>query len=129
MRRLMRRMPVLVLAAASVVVLAAVPATAATNVKSTVTIVSGEDAEFTGKVSAAKKKCRAGRTVKLFREGDSSYMSDALVGTAKTSKTGAWTMKGDFLAGVYYARVLAMIVHINGMAYRCMGDVTIRQQF
>lgn len=38
-------------------------------------------------------------------------------------------MDGSFLAGVYYARVIATIVHIQGMAYRCTGDVTIRQHF
>lgn len=108
----------------------AVPAgvTAATKVKSTVTIASGEGAKFTGKVSSAKKRCRAGRTVKLFREEDSGE-GDELVGTAKTNKAGTWTMDGSFFAGVYFARVIATIVYVNGMAYRCTGDVSIRQHF
>lgn len=115
-----------VVAAAATV--APMGATAAIKVKSTVTITSGEGAEFTGKVSSAKKKCRAGRTVKLFREEDSGD-GDELVGTAKTNKAGTWTMDGNFFAGVYFARVLATIVYINGMAYRCAGDLSIRQRF
>lgn len=115
--------------AAMAAMMAAVSAVAAVpKVKSTVTISSGEGAKFTGKVSSAKKKCRAGRTVKLFREEDSGN-GDELVGTAKTNKAGTWTMDGSFFAGIYFARVLATIVHINGMAYRCGGDITLRQHF
>jgi hypothetical protein len=115
-----------VVAAAAVAPVSA--ASAAIKVKSTVTITTGEGAKFTGKVSSAKKKCRAGRTVKLFREKDSGY-GDELVGTAKTNKSGNWTMDGNFFAGEYFARVVAMIVHINGMAYRCTGDFSIRQRY
>ena len=107
---------------------APVGAAAAIKVKSTVTILSGEGAEFTGRVSSAKKKCRIGRTVQLFREDDSGS-GDDLVGTPKTNKSGTWTMDGSFFAGVYFARVVATIVHINGMAYRCTGDITLRQHF
>lgn len=103
-------------------------ATAAIKVKSTVTITTGEGAKFTGKVGSAKKRCRVGRTVKLFRQEDSGT-GDDLVGTAKTNKSGNWTMDGSFFAGVFYARVLATIVHINGMAYRCAGDFSIRQRY
>jgi hypothetical protein len=124
-------MSVLVLLALGAVVsLAAVPASASvTTVKSTVTITSGEGTEFTGKVNSAKKQCRAGRTVKLFREAGSSRMGDPVVGTAKTNASGTWTMDGSFLTGVYYAQVIATLIHIHGMSYRCGVDLSIRQHF
>lgn len=126
MRRFTRRLPVLFLVVAAVVALSAAPASAA--IKSTVTITSGEGSEFTGKVTSPKAKCRAGRTVKLFREDDSGGGPD-LVGTARTNKSGAWAMEGSFIAGVFYARVLPALIHVNGMAYRCAGDVSLRQHF
>jgi len=110
--------------------LAASPAAGkTTNVKSTVTISSGEGTRFTGKVVAAKRKCRANRTVKLYTELDSTRMDDALVGVAKTDATGAWRMDGDFIAGVYYAQVLALLVTIDGDPYRCAPDLTLRMRY
>ena len=126
MRRFTRRLPVLFLVAAAALMLSAASASAA--IKSTVTITSGEGTEFTGKVTSPKAKCRAGRTVKLFREDDSGDESD-LVGTDRTNKTGNWTMEGSFIAGVFYARVLPMLIHLNGMTYRCAGDASLRQHF
>jgi len=125
MRRFTRWMPVLFLVFAAALLLAA-PASAA--IKSTVTITSGEGTEFTGKVTSPKAKCRAGRTVKLFREDDSGEES-TLEGTARTNKSGAWAMEGSFIAGVFYARVLPAIFHVNGMTIRCAGDVSLRQHF
>jgi hypothetical protein len=126
MTRLTRWMPVLFLVTMAAVALWAAPATAA--VKSTVTISSGEGSEFTGKVTSPKQRCRAGRTVKLFREDDSGDETK-LAGTAKTSKAGLWTMDGSFLAGVYFARVLPALFHVNGMPLRCAGDLSIHQRF
>jgi|GEM_PF-2206799 len=107
------------------------PATAgsATSVKSTVTITSGKGTRFTGKVSAAQAKCRAGRTVKLYTEADSGRMGDQLVDTAKTNASGAWAMDGSFLAGVYYAQVTALLVQINGAMYHCAGDLSLRMHY
>ena len=103
-----------------------VPAAAA--VSSTVTIVSGEGTEFTGKVTSPKNRCRSGRTVKLFREDESGYAA-SLEGTAKTNSAGLWTMDGSFLAGVYYARVLAATFQVHGMRLHCAGDVSVHQHF
>lgn len=126
-------MPVLALIALGATVpLMAGSATASsvTTVKSTVTITSGEGTQFTGKVSAAKKKCRAGRTVKLYSEaGSTGRMGDPLAGTAKTNATGAWAMDGSFLSAVYYAQVAAVLVHINGAPYRCAGDLSIAMHY
>jgi hypothetical protein len=119
---------VLCIAAAAAMTVPASAAAAVPKVKSTVTILSGEGAKFTGKVSSPKKKCRAGRTVKLFREDDSGN-GDELVESAKTNKAGVWTMDGSFFAGIYFARVLPLLIHINGMAYRCAGDISLRQHF
>lgn len=122
MKRLTGWMPVLFLVALAAVALWAAPATATVTVKSTVTIASGEGDEFTGKVGSPKKRCRVGRTVKLYRE-------DTVVGTAKTDRAGTWEMDGSFLAGFYRARVLPLLVHVNGMPIRCGGDYSMRQHF
>jgi hypothetical protein len=127
MTRFKRWTPVLSLLVLALVALV-LPATAAAAVESTVTITSGEGSEFTGKVFSPKQRCRAARTVKLFREDDSGD-EDSLAGTAKTGKTGAWMMDGSFVVGVYFARVLPAIFHVNGMAIRCAGDISIRQHF
>jgi hypothetical protein len=131
MMELPRWVPVLALVALGAMVSLAVgPAAASvTTFKSAVTIASGEGTQFTGKVSSAKRKCRAGRTVKLFREAGSSRAGDLVVGTAKTSASGAWTMDGSFLAGVYYAKVVAVLVQVNGMSFRCAGDLSVRAHF
>jgi hypothetical protein len=126
MTRFTRWLPVLLLVGIAAGLWIAPAATAA--VKSTVTIISGEGTEFTGKVTSPKQRCRAGRTVKLFREDDSGD-GDTLAGTAKTNKTGHWTVDGEFLAGVYFARVLPALFHVNGMAIRCAGDYSMRQHF
>jgi hypothetical protein len=96
------------------------PAAAAVKtVKTTVKITSGEGTEFRGKVSSPMKRCRAGRTVKLYGEPDSARATGTLVGTAKTNASGVWELEGSFLAGVYYARVASLLFHMHGQAYRC----------
>ncbi|MFL5901404.1 MAG: hypothetical protein ACJ75S_09425 [Solirubrobacterales bacterium] len=99
-----------------------------TKVRSTVTIKSGEGAEFTGKVSAAQKRCRSGRKVKLFMEPYSGG-ADELVGTAKTNASGAWKMEGSFLAGIYHAQVTAATVHAGNDTLRCQVDVSVSARF
>jgi hypothetical protein len=119
------------LGALAAVALAAVgPATAAkvTNVKSTVTIKSGEGSEFTGKVSSAQKACRRGRKVKLLRESDSGG-KDELVGTDKTDATGAWEIKGSFMAGMYHAEVTSSYVHSGSDTFHCLARVGFTARF
>jgi hypothetical protein len=98
------------------------------NVKSTVTIKSGEGTEFTGKVSAAQKACTRGRKVKLLMEPYSGG-SDELVGTAKTDVTGAWEMKGSFMAGVYHAEVTSSFVHSGSDTFHCLARVGLSARF
>lgn len=136
-----RSVPVLALAllVSSAVVSPAFGAATASSVKrvtSTVTITSGKGTEFTGKVGAAMKKCRANRTVKLYTESSSAYvgagsarMGDVLVDTVKTGAGGAWSMDGSFIAGVYYAQVTALLVYVNGTPYRCAGDLSLRMRY
>lgn len=126
MKTFRRWMPILLLGALVVALWAVEPAAAA--VKSSVTITSGEGSEFTGKVTSPKQRCKAGRTVKLFREDDSGE-EDKLAGTARTNSAGNWTMDGSFLAGVYFARVLPAVFHLHGMAIHCAADVSLRQHF
>jgi hypothetical protein len=100
--------------------LAVSPASAAVKtVKTTVKITSGEGTEFQGKVSSSMKRCRASRTVKLYSEPDSARAAGTLVGTAKTNASGVWELEGSFLAGIYYARVASLLLHMHGQAYRC----------
>lgn len=119
-----RWMSVLAVAMLGAALLGPAAAGSVTNVKSTVTIASGEGAQFTGKVSAGKQKCRAGRTVRLYTEAGSTAArpGDQLVGTAKTDANGNWTIDGSFYAAVYYTQVAAILIHIHGVAYRCLGD-------
>jgi hypothetical protein len=111
--------------------LLAVPAAGAVKtVKSTVTITSGNGSEFKGKVSSPQKACRANRKVTLFKEpyageGD----EDEAVGTDKTNASGAWAMQGSFIAGLYYARVASVLVHVNGQPIRCSFDVNMATRF
>jgi hypothetical protein len=108
------------------------------QVKSTVKITSGEGAKFTGKVLASKAQCRAKRTVKLYFESGGSARANGeagtsamgeLVGTARTNAAGIWTMEGNFLAGVYYAAVVAKIVHIGGLPVHCGFDLSLHSHF
>jgi hypothetical protein len=117
----------------SVPLFVAPAASAVTTVKSTLTITSGEGTEFKGKVSSAKKQCRAGRKVTLYmRPYDmKSYdgAADTAVGSDKSDASGAWSIEGSFLAGIYYARVASTVVHINGSAFRCAYDWTMPARF
>jgi hypothetical protein len=101
---------------------------AVTTVKTTVTITSGEGTEFTGKVSSPKKQCRDDRKVTLYMKPyDGS--ADTAVGSDKTDASGAWSMEGSFVAGIYYARVASTVVHINGSAFRCAYAWTMPARF
>jgi hypothetical protein len=105
---------------------AASPASAAVK---TVKITSGEGSEFRGKVSSTMKRCRAGRTVKLYSEPDSARAAGTLVGTAKTNASGVWELEGSFLAGIYYVRVASLLFHMHGQAYRCSYTWTMPKHY
>jgi len=98
------------------------------KVKSTVTIKSGKGTEFTGKVTAAQKKCRAGRKVKLFMEPYSGG-ADELVGSAKTNASGAWRIEGSFMAGIYHAQAIAATVHAGDDTFRCQVDLSVSARY
>ncbi len=117
-------------ALATVVLVAVGPATGAkvTNVKSTVTIKSGEGTKFTGKVTSAQKSCRSGRKVKLLREPDSGG-KDELVGTTKTSASGAWEIRGSFMAGRFHAEAASSYVHTGSGTIHCVLSVGLTARF
>jgi hypothetical protein len=126
MKRLM--LALALVTAGSVLLFVAPAASAVTTVKSTVTITSGEGSEFKGKVSSAKKQCRAGRKVTLYmRPYDGA--ADTAVGSDKSDASGAWSIEGSFIAGIYYARVVSTVVHINGVSFRCAYDWTMPARF
>jgi hypothetical protein len=112
---------------ASVLLAGSATAAKVTNVKSKVTITSGEATEFTGKVTAGNKKCVRGRKVKLFMEP--SGAKDELVGIAMTNSAGNWEMKGRFLAGIYHAQVTGSNVDSPSATYHCLPDVGLSLRF
>jgi hypothetical protein len=118
----------LAVVAAAIVLPAGLAAGAVKSVKSTVTITSGEADEFTGKVTSASKKCRDDRKVTLFMKpyggGD-----DIAIGSDRTSSSGVWTLEGSFVAGIYYARVASVLVHINGAPIRCAVDLSMSARY
>ena len=111
-------------------VVAVGPATAAkvTNVKSTVTIKSGEGTEFTGKVTSTQKACRRARKVKLVMEPYSGG-KDEVVDTAKTDATGAWEMQGSYMAGIYHAEVTSTFVHTDSGTLHCLIAIGVSHRY
>jgi hypothetical protein len=102
--------------------------TAPATVKSTVTITSGEGTGFAGKVSSAKKQCRANRKVTLYMKPyDGS--ADEAVGSDKTDASGAWTIEGSFIAGIYYAKVTSAVARANGVPIRCNFDLSVAMRY
>jgi len=127
----MKRLAWVLAVAVAAAALFAMPAAGAVRtVKSTVTITSGNGNEFKGKVKSSLKQCRANRKVTLFKEpyageGD----EDEAAGTDKTNASGAWSIDGAFIAGLYYARVASVLVHVNGEPIRCAFDVNMATRF
>lgn len=101
---------------------------AVTTAKSTVTITSGKGSEFRGKVTSTKKQCRANRKVTLFRKSDAGGSYSA-VATDKTDASGNWEVEGNFLAGMYYARVATALIHASGVPIRCGSAVNLAMHF
>jgi len=125
----MKKLLVFALVTASALSLSAGSALGAVpTAKSTVTITSGEGTEFTGKVSSPKKQCRANRKVTLYMKPyDGS--ADVAVDSDKTDSSGAWTMKGSFVAGIYYARVASAVARANGVPVRCDFDLSMAARY
>jgi hypothetical protein len=113
------------------VLLAAASATAGKviNVKSKVTISSGEGTEFTGTVTAGNRKCKAGRTVKLVKQPYLPSETDRVVGIARTNGAGNWQMRGSFMAGIYHPRVTSSTVHTASAVFHCLGDMGVSARF
>jgi hypothetical protein len=125
MRKLVLVLALVTVGAAS---LFAASAGAVKTVKSTVTITSGEGSEFRGKVSSPDRECRGDRKVTLFMKPYGGG-ADVAVGSDRTSGSGAWSMEGSFLAGVYYARVASAVLHDSGITVRCDFDLTVAARF
>lgn len=124
----MKRLLVFALAMATASLIAAPALATVPTVKSTVTITSGEGTGFTGKVTSARKQCRDDRKVTLYMKPyDGS--ADIAVGSDKTSPSGAWTIEGSFVAGIYYARVASAVARANGVPVRCDFDLTMAARF
>jgi hypothetical protein len=82
---------------------AAAPAQAGESVKSKVKITKLNAKGASGKVKSKSKKCRKGRKVALKFVGE---YGDVRIGTAKTNKRGAWSVKKALTdRGIYFASV------------------------
>lgn len=100
------------------------------TVKSTVTITSGNGSEFKGKVSSTQKACRANRKVTLFKKPYSYEEGETeAVGADKADAGGHWAIPGSFIAGLYYARVANVLVHVNGEPIRCSVDLSMTMRY
>ena len=119
-----------------VAVIAASEASAATPVKSSVTILNGNGERFTGKVSSPEKACLKGRRVTLYRKisGRRNYGLPGYeaVGTATTRSNGTWKMEAAgeaFLKGSFRAFVAARRVTAGDETLLCSARLGITMQF
>ena len=94
------------------------------DIKSTVTLNAGYG-YFEGKVRSPNAKCRADRTVKLFKEADEA---DPLLKTFKTNSAGAWAIFRAYEEGSFYVKVPARTLRSSGHTHTCKAarstDVT-----
>ena len=111
-----------------VAVTTAAGVSAATPVKSSVTILNGNGERFTGKVTSPKKACLKGRKVTLYvatagLRNYTGYPGFEAVGRATTKSNGNWEVKASeaFLEGDYRAFVAAKRVTAGDETLLCMA--------
>jgi hypothetical protein len=106
------------------ILLAAAPMSAfghTATVKSTVTLRAGYG-YFQGKVGSPLAKCRANRTVKLFKQATGA---DPLLKTTTTNTTGAWAIFRRYEERTFYVKVPARIIRTSGHAHTCMATTSL----
>jgi len=111
-----------------VAVIAAAGASAATPVKTSVTILNGNGERFTGRVTSPKKACVSGRRVTLYvatagLRSYAGYPGFEAVGRATTKSNGNWEIEASeaFLEGNYRAFVAAKRVTAGDETLLCMA--------
>jgi hypothetical protein len=102
---------------------------AATQVKTTVTILNGNGERFTGSVTSPDKACRKGRKInlcmKISARRNYGYKGYEVVGKATTRSNGRWEIKRSaaeaFQEGDYRAFVASKRVKSGGQSLLCMS--------
>jgi hypothetical protein len=103
---------------------------AATPVKTSVTIVNANGERFTGRVTSPKKACVKGRKITLYvyiatsgRRNLAGYGGYEAVGKATTNASGNWEVEASevFLEGDYRASVASKRVSSGGDTFLCMA--------
>ena len=119
-----------------VAMIATAEVSAATPVKTSVTILNGNGERFTGKVSSPKKACLKGRRVILYRKisGRRNYGLPGYeaVGSATTRSNGTWRMEASeeaFLKGNFRAFVAAKRVTAGDESLLCAARLGLTAQF
>lgn len=123
-----RRSAVVAFGVVLVAVIAAAGVSAATPVKSSVTILNGNGERFTGRVTSPKRACLAGRKITLYvatagLRSYAAYPGFEAVGRATTRSNGNWEVKASeaFLEGDYRAFVAAKRVTAGDETLLCMA--------
>jgi hypothetical protein len=110
--------------------LAASEVSAATAVKTSVTILDANGERFTGRVTSPKQACVKGRKITLYiytatsgRRNYAGYPGYEVVGKATTNANGNWEVKASeaFLEGDYRASVARKKVSSGGDTFLCMA--------
>jgi hypothetical protein len=108
--------------------IAAGAVSAATPVKTSVTILNANGERFTGRVTSPKKACLKGRRVTLYmkivaRRNHGGYPGFEAVARATTKANGSWEVKASeaFLEGDYRASVAPKRVTSGGQSLFCMA--------
>ena len=123
----MKRSAVVAIGMVLVAVIASAEVSAATPVKTSVTILNGNGERFTGRVTSPKKACMKGRRVTLYVAtrslGNYGYPGFEAVGSASTKSNGNWEVRASeaFLEGDYRAFVAAKRVKAGDETLLCMA--------
>jgi hypothetical protein len=123
-----RRSAVVAFGMVLVGVIAAAEVSAATPVKTSVTILNANGERFTGRVTSPKKACVKGRRITLYmkisaRRNYGGYPGFEAVGRATTKSNGNWEAEASeaFLEGDYRVFVAAKRVTADGQSLLCMA--------
>ncbi len=123
----MRRSAVVAIGMVLVAVIASAEVSAATPVKTSVTILNGNGERFTGRVTSPKKACMKGRRVTLYVATSGlrnyGYPGFEAVGSASTKSNGNWEVRASeaFLEGDYRAFVATKRVKAGDETLLCMA--------
>jgi hypothetical protein len=106
------------------IILAAAPMSAlghTASINSAVTLRAGYG-YFEGKVGSPNTKCRANRTVKLFKQATGT---DPLLASTTTNTSGAWAIFRRYEERTFYVKVPARTLRTSGHAHTCKATTSL----